>query len=76
MVAYAAIGDRSERTCRSLWRRIPQSYRKGAFYTDFWESYQKVLPEGQHQPVGKGVADEPATWRDGTVRYVSAWGVS
>ena len=53
VVAYA-IGDRSERTCRSLWKRIPQCYRKGIFYTDFWESYQKVLPEGQHQPVGKG----------------------
>ena len=52
VVAYA-IGERGERTCRSLWKRIPQSYRKGVFYSDFWESYRKVLPEGQHRPVGK-----------------------
>ncbi len=26
VVAYA-IGDRSERTCRLLWKRIPKSYR-------------------------------------------------
>ena len=30
VVAYDAIGDRSERTCRLLWKRIPESYRKGA----------------------------------------------
>jgi insertion element IS1 protein InsB len=52
VVAYA-IGDRSERTCRLLWKRIPKSYRKGLFYSDFWESYQKVFPEDRHQAVGK-----------------------
>ena len=53
VVAYA-IGERSARTCRLLWKRIPKSYCKGLFYSDFWESYQKVLPEGQqHRPVGK-----------------------
>src|SRR4051812_11015626 len=28
VVAYA-IGDRSERTCRRLWERIPESYKRG-----------------------------------------------
>jgi insertion element IS1 protein InsB len=52
VVAYA-IGNRGERTCRKLWERIPESYREGAFYSDFWESYQEVFPEDRHQPVGK-----------------------
>lgn len=52
VVAYA-IGNRGEASCRLLWRRIPESYRRGVLYSDFWESYQKVLPEDRHQPVGK-----------------------
>ncbi len=52
VVAYA-VGDRSEGTCRLLWKRIPESCRKGVFYSDFWESCQKVLPEAQHRAVGK-----------------------
>jgi IS1 family transposase len=52
VVAYA-IGNRGEETCRKLWERIPKSYREGMFYSDFWESYQKVFPEDRHHPVGK-----------------------
>lgn len=52
VVAYA-IGNRGEATCRLLWERIPESYRGGVLYSDFWESYRKVLPEEQHQAVGK-----------------------
>ena len=53
IVAYA-VGDRSEKTCALLWRRVPKAY-KGAFvYSDFWEAYQKVLPKEQHQATGKG----------------------
>lgn len=52
VVAYA-IGDRGEETCRKLWERIPKSYREGLFYSDFWESYQKVFPEDRHHTVGK-----------------------
>jgi insertion element IS1 protein InsB len=40
-------------TCRKLWERIPKSYREGLFYSDFWESYQKVFEEDRHHPVGK-----------------------
>jgi insertion element IS1 protein InsB len=40
-------------TSRLLWDRVPKAYRRGLLYGDFWESYQKVSPEGQHQPVGK-----------------------
>ncbi len=52
VVAYA-VGDRSERTCRRLWEAIPQAYRTGPCFTDFWKAYQAVIPEEQHIAVGK-----------------------
>jgi len=52
VVAYV-IGDRSEKTCRKLWERIPESYQKCHTFSDFWEAYQKVFPEETHQAVGK-----------------------
>ena len=52
VVAYA-IGDRSEKTCRKLWEAIPQVYRVGHCYTDFWNAYQAVIPEEQHTAGGK-----------------------
>ena len=52
VVAYA-IGDRSGNTCRKLWESIPEVYRTGPCYTDFWAAYQTVIPEGQHTAVGK-----------------------
>ena len=47
------IGDRSETTCRKLWDALPQAYRQGTCYTDFWSAYQAIIPEEQHQPSGK-----------------------
>jgi IS1 family transposase len=53
VLAYA-IGDRSERTCRRLWERIPESYKRGCCYSDFSrEAYQAVIPEEHHEAVGK-----------------------
>ena len=52
IVAYV-IGDRSEATCRVLWERVPRSYKGGLVYTDFWDAYQKVLPDEYHRAVGK-----------------------
>jgi len=52
VVAYA-IGDRSEASCRKLWARIPEMYRQGQCYTDFWEAYRTVIPAEQHTPCGK-----------------------
>ena len=52
VVAYY-IGDRSEESCRKLWKRIPHAYKKLNSYSDFWESYQKVFPTETHQSVGK-----------------------
>jgi len=52
VVAYT-LGDRSEQTCRRLWKAIPPAYRAGHCYTDFWKAYQAVIPEEQHSAAGK-----------------------
>jgi insertion element IS1 protein InsB len=48
IVAYV-IGDRSEKTCRKLWERIPTEYKACHTFSDFWEAYQNDT----HQSVGK-----------------------
>ena len=53
IVAYA-LGDRGHTTCRLLWERVPPGLRHALTFTDFWEAYQKVVPEGQHVACGKG----------------------
>jgi insertion element IS1 protein InsB len=52
VVAYA-VGDRSKKTCQRLWEAIPDSYRTGHCFTDFWAAYAAVIPEEQHTAVGK-----------------------
>ena len=52
VVAYV-LGDRSEATCRRLFKRIPSGYRRCATYSDFWKAYAKVFQTGRHQSVGK-----------------------
>ena len=47
-------GDHSEKTCRALWARVPQAYRKCHSFSDFWKAYAAVLPEETHRSVGKG----------------------
>ena len=51
--AAFVIGDRSEQTCRRLFRRIPASYRAATIYSDFWAAYAKVFQTGRHQSVEK-----------------------
>ena len=45
---------RSEKTCRLLWEQVPKSLRRAVTFTDFWDAYQKVVPQEQHVAVGKG----------------------
>lgn len=52
VVAYA-VGDRSEDTCQKLWNAVPEVYRTGHCFTDFWQAYQAVIPEEQHSAIGK-----------------------
>jgi insertion element IS1 protein InsB len=47
------IGDRSEKTCRRLWNKVPTEYRNCISYSDFWDAYQKVLPQKTLHAVGK-----------------------
>jgi len=75
IIAFA-IGDRSEKTCQRLWKRVPENYRRCISYSDFWEAYQKVLPEETHHPVGKdsGQVSHMERWyctlRQHQARYV------
>ncbi len=52
VVAYA-VGDRSKKTCQQLWEAIPEEYRTGHCFTDFWAAYKAVIPEEQHTAGGK-----------------------
>ena len=45
--------DHSEETCRALWERVPEAYRKCHSFSDFWKAYAAVLPEETHRSVGK-----------------------
>lgn len=48
------VGERSEKGAKGLWNSLPPVYRQCAVcYTDFWSSYQKVLPDVRHKAVGK-----------------------
>ena len=70
------IGDRSEKTCRRLWKRIPIAYRNCLAYSDFWKAYQNVIPTTQHVAVGKdsGETNHMERWyctlRQRQARYV------
>ncbi len=53
VVAFV-IGNRSARTCARLWSRIPEGYRQGRSFSDFWKSYRPVFAgDPSHRQVGK-----------------------
>ncbi|MCB9450261.1 MAG: IS1 family transposase [Anaerolineaceae bacterium] len=52
IVAYF-IGDRSEASCRHLWERIPQAYKRCHSFSDGWTAYQIIFAADRHQSVGK-----------------------
>jgi len=53
-VLAMVVGDRRAKTCRKLWERLPEAYRTLTTYTDFWSTYQAVVPAEQHQACPKG----------------------
>jgi insertion element IS1 protein InsB len=63
VVAFVT-GDRSRATCKRLWEAIPGSYKGATCYSDFWEAYQEVLPEEQH---------EATTKEEGQTCHVERW---
>ena len=52
-VVASVIGGRGIDTCKQLWANVPALYKQGIIFTDFWEAYQAVIAEEQHQAVGK-----------------------
>ena len=52
VIAYI-VGDRSKKSCKKLWKRIPQAYKTCQTFSDFWDSYQRVFPAITHTSVGK-----------------------
>ena len=75
VVAFV-IGDRSEKTCRKLWKNIPKEYRRCHSFSDFWDAYEKVFPKKTHHSVGKesGETNHVERWnntcRQSNARYV------
>ena len=68
VVAFV-LGDRSEATCRRLFKRIPAGYRRLKSYSDFWSAYAKVFRRGRHQSVGKDTGQTAHVERwNGTLR--------
>lgn len=48
------VGDRRRESARKLWASLPGVYRQCAVaYTDFWVSYEKVIPRKRHRAAGK-----------------------
>jgi IS1 family transposase/transposase-like protein len=52
IVAFV-IGDRSLKTCRRLWNKLPDDYKQCLTFSDLWEAYHKVFPQETHHCVGK-----------------------
>ncbi len=48
------VGDRSEKTCRRLWNKIPDAYQRCLSFSDFWGAYQKVFSKATHRCVDRG----------------------
>jgi insertion element IS1 protein InsB len=48
------VGDRSRKSARQLWGKIPKTYRQYAtFHTDQHVVYKGMIPAAQHQAITK-----------------------
>jgi insertion element IS1 protein InsB len=48
------VGDRSRKSAKRLWAKIPHAYRQYAmFYTDQYVVYEGVIPAAQHRAISK-----------------------
>jgi insertion element IS1 protein InsB len=48
------VGDRSRKSLRTLWSRVPPAYRRKLIYTDEYEIYASFFRPWQHRPSPKG----------------------
>ena len=49
------VGDRSRKSAKRLWTKIPEAYRRqqATFYTDPYVVYEGVIPAAQHKAISK-----------------------
>ena len=52
IIAYF-IGDRSAKSLKKLWKRIPKKYKKLLSFSDEWQAYSEVLNPKTHTSVPK-----------------------
>ena len=63
VIAYW-VGDRSENSALTLWRRIPNDYAHCASFSDRWQAYAHVFDRRKHRMVDK---------TDGETNHVERW---
>ena len=59
------MGDRGRATSASVYgKRAPKAIKEATCYSDFWESYQEVIPGKRHRATGK---------EEGETSHVERW---
>ncbi len=75
-IVAQGIGERSVKTCRTLWALIPDEDKACCRFSDFWDAYEKVFPKETHRSVGKETGETchmerwNHTLRQSNARYV------
>jgi IS1 family transposase/transposase-like protein len=58
------IGDRSEMSCRELWKRIPENYKACKTFSDFWEAYDNVFEKNTSTGKNEGETCHVERWNN------------
>jgi IS1 family transposase len=72
------VGDRSRKSAKRLWAKMPQAYRQHAtFYTDQYVVYEGMIPAARHPAVSKlaRIANHLERFNNTLRPRVSAWSV-
>jgi insertion element IS1 protein InsB len=64
------VGNRSRKSAKQLWGKLPAIYRQEAtFHTDAYASYGRVIPQAQHRVITKAARNTNHVERfNGTLR--------
>lgn len=63
VVAYF-IGDRTEKSARELWNRIPVRFRGCKTFSDYWDAYCKVFPRNESCGKESGKTSHVERWNN------------
>ncbi len=63
VVAYY-IGDRSEKSCLELWKRVPEKYRVCKTFSDFWKPYDVVFENNTSTGKDEGETCHVERWNN------------